>query len=391
MRKFFAFSFVLFTFFVNSSAQSGRKTLEAPTPTPAPAEVTKDYSESIPAKSRQNSPTTLRGGTVNSTPQTQTTTTQTNNPATVDGDEVLTVETNLITLPVSVFDRGGGYISNLKQEDFKIFENGKEQEVAYFATSEKPFTVLLLLDTSPSASFKIEEIQNAAIAFINQLKPQDKVMVVEFDGNAHVLAELGTDREKTAKGIRKADFGYGTSLYDTMDLSFNKYLRGVEGKKAIVLFTDGVDTTSFKSSYDRTLNESEEADTTIFPIYFDTFADNRKMLSMGGMSQVGTTKLEYALGKKYLNDLADYTGGRVFTPENNSAESLTETFEGIAEELRRQYSIGYYPAEVGQKGDRKSIKVRVNRPNLVIRTRDSYIVGSGTPTVAPTTTKKKGK
>ena len=158
----------------------------------------------------------------------------------------------------------------------------------------------MLLDTSLSTSYKIEEIQQAAIAFVNQLKPQDKVMVIEFDGNVHVLTEMTTDRQAIHKGIRKADFGYGTSLYDAVDKSFRKYLRGVEGRKAIVLFTDGVDTTSTKSGYDGTVREAEEADTLIFPIYYNTYLDNQQ-ISMGGIfSTSGTSRREYALGKKYI-------------------------------------------------------------------------------------------
>ena len=96
----------------------------------------------------------------------------------------------------------------------------------------------------------------------------------------------------------------------------------------------------------------------------------------GGVLQGrGVTAEEYALGKKYLEDLAASTGGRVFRPESTPG-GLTSAFEGIAEELRRQYNIGYYPEEPGKKGEQKQVRVRVNRPNLVIRARDSYIVGA---------------
>jgi VWFA-related protein len=270
----------------------------------------------------------------------------------------------------------------LSEEDFKVFEDGNEQEIAYFGTSEKPFTVVLLLDTSPSTEFKIDEIREAAIAFVNQLKAQDLVMVIEFDANVNVLTEPTGDRQKIYRAIKKADFGGGTSLYDAVDFSLRKRLNRIEGRKAIVLFTDGVDTTSYKSNYEGTLSAAEESDSLIFPIYYNTFLDTLRQTGgigspfpggIGGMS--GRISREYALGRQYLKELSESTGGRVFNAQNTPG-GLAAAFEGIAEELRRQYSIGYYPQESGRVGQRKQIKVRVNRPNLVIRARDSYIVGT---------------
>ncbi len=273
-----------------------------------------------------------------------------------------------------------------KSKDFKIFEDGAEQEIAYFGTSEKPFTVILLIDTSPSTAYKIEEIQSAATAFVNQLKPQDNVMVIEFDANVHVLTEATNDRQKIYKAIRRADFGDGTSLYDAVDFSLRKRLGKIEGRKAIVLFTDGVDTASYKNDYDSTIKDAEESESLIFPIYYNTFFDNRGGVmsspfpSLGGISSSrGTTSGEYALGRKYLEELSASTGGRVFRPEATPG-GLTAAFEGIAEELRRQYNIGYYPQTVAKAGQRKQIKVRLNRPNVVVRARESYIVGANSQT-----------
>lgn len=297
--------------------------------------------------------------------------------------EVEKVGTNLITIPVSVFDRQGLYIPNLVQKEFSIFEDGEAQEIAYFGTSEKPFTVILLLDTSPSTEYKIEEIRRAATAFVDQLKAQDKVSVIEFDGNVHVLCEPTGDRTIIYKAIGEADFGGGTSLYDAVRYSLTKKLNLIDGRKAIVLFTDGVDTTSVKSNYDTTLAMAEESDAMIFPIYYNTFLETSRNNRGGGLGfpfpgmgwpAPGTTVEEYALGRRYLDELAAYTGGRVFKPESTEG-GLTRAFEGIAEELRRQYNIGYVPKKDGVEGQRKTIKVRVDRPNLVIRARDSYIVG----------------
>lgn len=361
-------------------AQSGRRITEPP-PQPK-TDSDHDYSESKPQPKRTfyiPKPKDAIIAAPKSEPQA---------PATVGDDDVIKVATDLVTIPVTVYDRDGLYVPNLRRNDFKIFVNGKEQEVAYFGNSDKPFTVVLMIDTSPSTAYQIEEIQDAARAFVDQLQPQDSVMVVEFAGSVHLLTDVTKDRQQIYKALRKTRFGDGTSLYEAVDFSLRKKLAQVEGRKAIVLFTDGVDTTSRRATYDSTLAEAEESEAPVFPIYYNTYFDGRRQTTMGipddvlgpvifgGGGQItGSSAADYAVGKKYLDDLASYTGGRVYRPESTPG-GLTAAFEGIAQELRSQYSIGFIPKDdSGKAGERKAIKVRVNRPDLSIRARDSYIVG----------------
>ena len=374
--------------------QSGRRIKPTPTPIVERSEEP-TYSETTPRPRRPVwTPPSRRE------PQSTVIATKPIADTTADAEDgEVRVETTLVTIPVSVFDRNGLYIPNLNQSNFKIFEDGKEQEIAYFGTSDKPFTVALVIDTSPSTAYQIDEIRDAARAFVDQLKPQDKVMVIEFDGNVQLLTEPTADRELIYKGIKKADFGGGTALYEAVDFTLRKRLNQIEGRKAIVLFTDGVDTVSRKASYDSTLALVEESDTLVFPIYYNTFFDQRRQSTIydpfpdpiwGSRiptgPPTGSRPEDYALGRKYLEELADYTGGRIFRPESTPG-GLTRAFEGIAEELRRQYQIGYVPADEGKPGQRKQIKVRVDRPNLVIRSRDSYIVGATAAQPAATAAK----
>lgn len=384
------------------SAQSGRRV--TPVPTPAPAVKSDDpvgYSESKPRSSRSSSaaerfPGIAAGADRQVSPQVLPSARSTGEASVVPDDgETVRVETNLITIPVSVFDRNGLYIPNIRQSEFKIFEDGVEQDIAYFGTADKPFTVALVLDVSPSTAYKIEEIQRAAIAFVDQLQPQDRVIVIEFDHGVNVRTKPTNDREEIYKAIRKADFGNGTSLYNAVDEAIRKQLAPIPGRKAVVLFTDGVDTTSRKNSFDSTLKYAEESDSMIFPIYYNTYMDNRQRNGggfpniFGGGIIAGVSAEEYALGKKYLEELSEATGGRVFRPESTPG-GLTRAFEGIAEELRRQYNIGFVPKDEGKKGQRKSIKVRVERPNLLVRARDSYIVGGAPVLVQPEPVKPSG-
>ncbi|MGI9036378.1 MAG: VWA domain-containing protein [Pyrinomonadaceae bacterium] len=338
-------------------------------------------------------------------------------------DEVIRVETNLVTIPVSVLDRDGRFIAGLRQQDFHIYEDGKEQKVEYFAPVEQPFTVILMLDVSNSTEFKIEDMQNAAIAFINQLRPDDRVMVMAFDDKIHILSPITNNRAVLANAVRQTDFGGGTSLYEAVDYAINKQLQKIEGRKAVVMFTDGVDTTSRRANYQSSVRDAEEADALFYPIRYDTFGDmggnqgggypyptgrgsggvwggilggilnggNIRIGNGGGMGQggSGTSRAEYETGRRYLQDLANVSGGRMF--EASSLYNIDTAFSGIAEKLRRQYSIGYYPETIGQVGQRKQIKVRTDRQDAVVRAKNSYIVGETDAKNTANNTKQKPK
>lgn len=371
--------------------------------------------------SRTNSPTPSRppvlGGTVRPAgerPSTGTVATDTG-PEEVDAGDVIKVATTLVTLPVSVMDRDGKYIPNLRKEDFRLWEDGMEQTVAFFSAVDKPFSVVLMLDTSGSTRFRIEEIQDAASAFVNQLRSDDRVMVVSFDESINVLADFTSDRSRLHQAIRRTRTGGGTRLYDAVDLVINQHLGRVSGRKAVVLFTDGVDTTSKHASYVSNLRDAEELDALVYPVQYDTYSStrsggstwppptggstsstaevvvdilgsifgNKRRGSSGGGSSgggsggTGTTRTEYDLASRYLRDIAERTGARTY--EADSTQSMSSAFSNIADELRRQYSLGYYPKTRAQAGQRRHIKVRVNQPNLAVRTRDTYVFNPTTP------------
>jgi VWFA-related protein len=363
-------------------------------------------------------------------------------PEEVSEGDIVRVETTLISIPVSVMDRDGKYIPNLTKDDFHVWEDGVEQRVAYFASTDKPFTVALLIDTSGSTRFRLQEIQDAAIAFVEQLRPDDRVMVVSFSDKIRVLSQATSDRNALRNAIRETEPGSGTRLYDAVDQIINQSFNRIEGRKAIVLFTDGVDTTSKNATYESTLRDAEELDALIYPVQFDTATDmgagwpgsggrrgggggrggrnggggngggypggnsggggsifdevvgiifgsnngnnngnnggngggNRRGRGWPGSGGSGTSRSEYELGDQYLHDLARVTGARLY---NSEQQNLDASFRAVAEELRRQYSLGYYPKNAPHPGERRNVKVRVNRPELVVRTRDSYVFQPG--------------
>lgn len=321
-----------------------------------------------------------------------------------EGD-VVRIDTNLVTVPVSVLDRQGRFISDLEREQFKVFENGVEQKVAYFESTEKPFTVALLLDTSGSTFFHLWEIKEAAIAFAKQLRPQDRVLIVTFDRLVMLLTEATNDQNLITQTVKQnAITGFSTRLYDAIDLVIKARLNKIDGRKAIVLFTDGVDTGSYQATYKSTLRKVDELDVLIYPVQYDTtdFVDAQtrtnttivtttisgRHIPTQTSSQVtygtpkasgpGTSIGDYKLADQYLHQLAAKTGGRLY--EANERTQLSEAFSKIAEELRHQYSLGYYPQTTLQSGERREIRVRVDRPDTAVRARDSYVQrGTGHP------------
>ncbi|MDQ3063701.1 MAG: VWA domain-containing protein [Acidobacteriota bacterium] len=392
MKKFIVALMGLCLLSFSVFAQAGRTTRPRVVTAPTPQED----SSSEPKLKR---PPVMIGDTKTSSPT--ATPTAPIGVAVEEDDEVIKVETNLVTFPVSVLDRDGRFITGLKKEDFQIFENDVEQKIDEFATVEQPFTVILMIDVSPSTAFRIDEIHDAAIAFVDQLRRDDKVIVISFDEKIRVLSPATNNRSVLQNAIRKAQFGDGTSLYDAVDNVINRELPRIEGRKAVVLFTDGVDTTSRRANYQSTVRATEEIDALFYPIRYDTsvemanrnggtnypqrrrggsgdiVADILAGILGGGNVQIGGgsaggSREDYETGRKYLEELARNSGGRKFEANND----LTAAFSGIAEELRRQYSLGYYPETIGQKGERKKIRVRVKRPNLVVRAKDSYVVGA---------------
>lgn len=309
---------------------------------------------------------------------------------TIEGD-VISTNTALVTVPVTVLDRNGRYVPQLRREHFRIMENGVEQKIAYFATTDSPFTVVLLIDTSGSTHFRLDDIQGAAISFVSKLKSNDSVMVMSFDDRIDVLCKPTTDRNEISKAIKRTRTGGGTRLYDAVEDILKKQLKTISGRKAVVLFTDGVDTTSYRASYDSTIRLAEESDAPIYSVDYDTSGSVTMSGSGippggGGRGKIfgwpfprpgvpgsapGSSPNDYKRAVRYLHALSDATGGRFYS--GDSLFGIEQAFSWLAEELGRQYSLGYYPNTAGKQGERRQIKVRTTESGLVVKSRESYI------------------
>ncbi|HEX7296124.1 MAG TPA: VWA domain-containing protein, partial [Pyrinomonadaceae bacterium] len=184
----------------------------------------------------------------------------------VADDEVVRVETNLVTIPAIVMDQGGKYVTNLVKEDFQVLEEGVEQEIAFFAPVERPFTILFLLDTSGSMTYWLKDVTRAANAFFGQLRPDDQIIVATFSDRVEVL-----NKGEKVKKIKEEHIqfrlrigGKETMLYDAVDDAL-KLMRKVEGRKAIVLFSDGYGR-GRSSSAQSNLRKAEALDVLIYTV-----------------------------------------------------------------------------------------------------------------------------
>jgi len=372
----------------SSAAQSGRRQ-QAPTPSQKQNETQSPKDSERESEKRSNRPLAD------------------NTPVEVDETGTIKMDTSLVSIPVSVIDRDGKFVPFLTKRDFRLYEDGVEQEIESFNSVETPFHVALVLDTSNSTMFKMEEIQDAALAFIKQLRRDDQVMIVSFDGRVRFHCDFTTDYDEMRRAIYETRTGGSTKLYEAVDKVVDR-MESIQGRKAIVLFTDGVDTSSRRANYQNTIEKVEESGALVYPIKYDTEADvpqggvygpnsnpwpwpmpqpsprgrrrwpfNPFVTSMfpqwpgrapsgGG----GTGSGEYRRAARYLQELADRSGGRLH--DADTTYNLSQAFSLIAEELRHQYALSYYPSNAKKDGTYRRVRVRVEKTALVVRAREGY-------------------
>ena len=192
-------------------------------------------------------------------------------PAEPQDVETVKIDTDLVTVPLSATDRSGIYITDLSKEEFTITEDDVRQEIALFGKVAAPFHVVLLLDTSSSTRDKLREIQKAASAFVEQLQPQDRVKVISFDDKVNDLNEFTSNRDLLHAAINRTKSGEGTKVYDAIELAIST-IRRINGRKAIVLFSDGMDWHSDHATFEGTVRSLDEEGVVVYPIRYDTRA-----------------------------------------------------------------------------------------------------------------------
>ena len=202
--------------------------------------------------------------------------------------ETIKIDTNLVTVPVIAVDANGMYIGDLRQEEFTLTEDGVAQQIAFFGKVSMPFHVVLMLDTSSSTQDKLRLIQQAAFTFVQQLQPGDRVKVISFDDQVRDLNEFTNNRETVRAAIDGTKSGSGTKVYDAMELALNT-IRRIQGRKAIVMFSDGMDWHSDRASFNSNVRWLDEEGVIVYPIRYDTRATTERLArEQAGQPQLPT-------------------------------------------------------------------------------------------------------
>jgi len=276
-----------------------------------------------------------------------------------DEPATIKLDTSIVTIPIVVLDRDGRPVQKMTKTDFHIFENDVEQEIAEFIPIEVPFHVVLMLDTSRSAQVKLEDIEKAATAFIEQLRDDDEVMVVSFDDRVTFDTNFTSDRAVLIQAIHSLRTGGGTRLYDAVDKVLAEKLSKLEGRKAIVIFSDGVDTASMSGTPQETLEMVKTSDAILYPLQYEASTDDPLF-----------KPYEFGQATRFMRRIADASGGRFYQAATTT--NLRQAFSMIAHDLRYQYAVSYYPTNEVRDGSFRKIKVSVNRQNVTVRTREGY-------------------
>ncbi len=309
--------------------------------------------------------------------------------ATISGqdDDPIRVDSSIVRLNVGVADARGRPVTNLSQNNFEIFEDGVRQQILRFEPTEAPFSVVIMLDMSGSTLGFRQIIKQSAVRFIDALSPNDRVAVVEFYDKINLRNDFTTDRGTVANSIAVANGRGKTQLYKALDFALDKLSKEKSRRKAIIVLTDGVDT-SIKDNdreslsrvpddqissalkpesseiLNRVLNRSDAQGVTIYPLALPTGDPDK--LADPTARQIAMFKA----ARSRLQLVADRTGGTLNTITR--LEEMTRLYALVAADLRTLYTIEYQPANDKRDGKWRSIKINVRENDLITRTRQGY-------------------
>ena len=340
----------------------------------------------------------------------------------VDEGDVVRVETQLVSVPAVVTDASGRPLSGLRPENFRLIEDGQPQTIANFGTTETPFEIALLLDTSGSTRDDVALIRAAANSFIAALRPGDRVGVVAFNtaqtvdkpiAAVEVLTPLTGDREALKTAIDNVGASQGTPYYDALERIADNIFREppseeVRGRRAVVALTDGVDSSSNSDFVTAKMKLSRVGVACYFiQVNTEDFVEDRLMkdcnddgqlalsqrqiqryreiffpkakaenfnsfCQMGPFERMSISRELYNLARREMNDLSSVSGGRSFVAA--TLADARAAFARVAADIGTQYSLGYYPTNKARDGKYRSIKLEVRglKDKTVVRARDGY-------------------
>lgn len=270
-----------------------------------------------------------------------------------DDDEIIKIDASLVILNASVTDAKSVAVGNIKQNQFKIFEDGVEQEISIFEAQETPFAAVVLLDTSGSMEQRVTLARSAAIAFLDGLRADDNAAIYNFDSKVTLVQDFSNLRDLPERFYELRATGM-TVLNDAIFQAAQTLAKRPEKRRAIIVLSDGADTSSRRSS-DKALKAALAVDASVYTV---------------DMSEVTGSSNNRMQNRGVLKSFAEKTGGRfIATP---GGEAMRSAFKSIVAELGAQYTLGYNPSNTKKDGKWRAVELRISRPNLVIRTRKGY-------------------
>jgi Ca-activated chloride channel family protein len=268
--------------------------------------------------------------------------------------------TQIVSLFVTVADAARRLVPGLTQEDFEVFDNEKPQPIVFFQNEVQPITVVVMLDTSGSMTLALDLLRQAAEQFLIRLLPADKGRVGAFNDKIQFSSRFTSDRDQLVTDVKNLDYGNGTRLWDAVGASLDE-LKGVEGRRVVLVFTDGDDTSS-RIGLGTVIDRARAEEVMIYAIGLESNYFN-------GQSMVRTRP------DGGLRKIADETGGGYF--ELKKSSELASTFTKVAQELHSQYVIGFAPAQLDNRVHKLAVKMK--QPGMTARARRSYLAAADKP------------
>jgi Ca-activated chloride channel family protein len=265
--------------------------------------------------------------------------------------------TQIVSVPTTVTDGQGRLVPNLEQSQFSILDNGKPQEITFFQNETQPFTVVVMLDYSASMTANLELLRAATEQFLLRMLPQDKGMVGAFSDRIEFSGNFTNDRDDLISALKDLQYGNPTRLWDAVDQSI-EMLKTVQGRRIVLVFTDGDDTYS-KAGFGTVLDHAREQETMVYAIGLQSvyFNGQRMVRSQPDRS---------------LRKIAEETGGGYF--ELKQTDELAPTFTRVAQELHSLYTLGFTPSVLDGKEHKLEVKMKTTSQSA--RARKTYIASA---------------
>lgn len=275
-------------------------------------------------------------------------------------NEILEINTKLVSLNVQILNQNltNADNLNLKQEDFAVYENGKEQKISFFSNAEQPFDLILLLDFSGSTLDQQDLIKKAAQRFVEVARPTDRISVVGFTNEIRVISDLTTNKQQLIENIKSIKMQGGSRIWDALNYTYKNIIeKQSQGRRSAVIFmTDGLDG-SLNTTFADLIEVVRQGETTIFPVYLDS-----SYYQLPKTAQMAETSMAM---------LARESGGKLHPARK--IKDLIGIYEQIIKDLSRVYSISYEPSDETRDGSWRELQVKVkSQPDLIVRSRQGY-------------------